>query len=50
MDQGLLSDEAGIVGGEQLTGAFVGMCCNDLPGMRQHADFDFFEYLGKDQV
>jgi xylan 1,4-beta-xylosidase len=48
LDQSLLSDEAGIAGGEQFTGAFVGMCCNDLSGRRKHADFDFFSYLGKD--
>ena len=48
LDQSLLSDEAGIVGGEQFTGAFVGMSCNDLSGKRKHADFDFFTYEGKD--
>jgi xylan 1,4-beta-xylosidase len=44
LDQSLLSDEAGMSGGEQFTGAFVGLCCNDLTGMRKHADFDFFSY------
>ena len=44
LDQSLLSDEAGIEGGEQFTGAFVGMCCHDLSGRRKHADFDFFNY------
>lgn len=48
LDQSLLSDEAGIVSGEQFTGAFVGMTCNDLTGNRKHADFDFFSYVGKD--
>ena len=48
LDQSLLSDEAGINGGEQFTGAFVGMTCNDLSGRRKHADFDFFNYAGKD--
>lgn len=48
LDQSLLSDEAGIEGGEQFTGAFVGLTCNDLTGMRQHADFEFFSYYGKD--
>ncbi len=47
LDQSLLSDEAGIEGGEQFTGAFVGMSCNDLSGSRKHADFDFFSYTGK---
>ena len=44
LDQSLLSDEAGMSGGEQFTGAFVGLSCNDLTGMRKHADFDFFSY------
>ena len=48
LDQSLLSDEAGIVGGEQFTGAFVGMSCNDLSGKRKHVDFDIFNYEGKD--
>ncbi len=26
------------------TGAFVGICCQDLSGNRLHADFDWFEY------
>jgi xylan 1,4-beta-xylosidase len=26
------------------TGAFVGMCCQDLLGHRLPADFDYFEY------
>ena len=29
----------------KFTGAFVGLCCQDLSGRCQHADFDFFEYL-----
>jgi xylan 1,4-beta-xylosidase len=32
--------------GESFTGAFVGMCCQDLSGHRQPADFDYFEYCG----
>ena len=47
LDYSLLSDEAGMEGGEQFTGAFVGMCCNDLTGRRKQADFDFFSYQGK---
>ncbi len=31
------------------TGAFVGLCCQDLSGMRKHADFDYFEYLERDK-
>ncbi|MEN0038368.1 MAG: hypothetical protein AAGC78_14925, partial [Cellvibrio sp.] len=26
------------------TGAFVGICCQDLSGMKLHADFDWFNY------
>ena len=26
------------------TGAFVGLCCQDLSGRNLHADFDWFEY------
>ena len=26
------------------TGAFVGMCCQDLSGRKLHADFEYFEY------
>ena len=48
LDQGLLSDEAGLASGEQFTGAFVGLTCNDLTGARKHADFEFFSYYGKD--
>ena len=44
LDQSLLSDEAGIDGGEQFTGAFVGMTCNDVSGQRKFADFDHFHY------
>jgi len=25
------------------------MSCNDLSGLRKHADFDFFNYEGKDR-
>ncbi len=48
LDHGLLSDEAGMRFGEQFTGTFVGMSCNDLTGMRRHADFGYFSYYGKD--
>lgn len=44
LDQSLLSDEAGMAGAEQFTGAFVGMCCNDLTGSHKYADFEFFSY------
>jgi xylan 1,4-beta-xylosidase len=48
LDYSLLSDEAGMEGAEQFTGTFVGVCCNDLTGMRRHADFDYLRYVGKD--
>jgi len=42
-DASILSDEAGSPG-PNFTGAFVGMCCQDLAGTGTAADFDFFEY------
>jgi xylan 1,4-beta-xylosidase len=42
-DATILSDEAGPPG-PNFTGAFVGMCCQDLAGTGKTADFDFFEY------
>jgi xylan 1,4-beta-xylosidase len=41
-DASTLSDEYSHEG--KFTGAFVGLCCQDLTGGRQHADFDWFEY------
>ena len=29
------------------TGAFIGICCQDLSGNKQYADFDWFEYIEK---
>jgi len=46
LDASLLSDEAGKGEGAQFTGAFVGMCCQDLTGTRKAADFSFFSYRG----
>lgn len=42
-DASTLSDEYCKEG--QFTGAFVGLCCQDISGQRKHADFDWFEYL-----
>jgi xylan 1,4-beta-xylosidase len=42
LDASTLSDEACNEG--WFTGAFVGICCQDLTGFRKHADFDYFEY------
>lgn len=48
MDGSILSDDYVREGGLQyraaFTGAFVGICCQDLTGQKLHADFDWFEY------
>ena len=43
LDASILSDEHTL--GYGYTGAFVGICCQDLSGQRMHADFDWFEYI-----
>jgi xylan 1,4-beta-xylosidase len=44
-DASTLSDEFASGGtGAHFTGAFVGLCCQDLSGGRLPVDFDFFEY------
>jgi xylan 1,4-beta-xylosidase len=43
-DAAILSDEAGPIWNPSFTGAFVGMCCQDLSGSLHHADFDYFLY------
>ena len=43
-DASILSDEASAPGLANFTGAFVGMCCQDLAGTCQPADFDYFDY------
>jgi xylan 1,4-beta-xylosidase len=43
-DASILSDEAGVPGTPNFTGAFVGMACQDLAGTGHPADFDYFEY------
>ncbi|MBN1570273.1 MAG: glycoside hydrolase family 43 protein [Acidobacteria bacterium] len=48
LDAGILSDEAGPAGNPSFTGAFVGMCCQDLAGTRCCADFDYFYYRDRD--
>ena len=47
-DASILSDEAGPPGLPNFTGAFVGMCCQDLAGSRRAADFDYFDYCGRE--
>ncbi|GLP95907.1 glycoside hydrolase family 43 protein [Paraferrimonas sedimenticola] len=44
LDYSVLSDEAGKGEGANFTGAFVGVCCQDLDGRMRYADFSFFDY------
>jgi xylan 1,4-beta-xylosidase len=48
LDASVLSDEAGKGEGAHFTGAFVGMCCQDLAGTRLPADFARFSYSALD--
>lgn len=43
LDMTILSDEFGT--GWGFTGAFVGLMCQDLAGLRREADFAWFEYV-----
>jgi len=47
LDYSVISDEAGEGGGANFTGAFVGMCCQDISGQECVADFDYFDYQEK---
>lgn len=40
----ILTDEYHFYGMMNFTGAFVGICCQDLSGDNIYADFDYFEY------
>ncbi|NKF51408.1 glycoside hydrolase family 43 protein [Shewanella sp. WXL01] len=44
LDYSIISDEAGKGEGANFTGAFVGMCCQDLTGRDFEAEFDYFSY------
>lgn len=44
LDASILSDEAAAPGSPNFTGAFVGVCCQDLTGAGHPADFDYFIY------
>jgi len=46
MDASILSDEHATPCG--FTGAFAALCCQDLSGRGNHADFDFLEYVELD--
>lgn len=54
LDATILSDEHaeliqnGVALDQGFTGAFVGLCVQDLSGRRQHADFDYFKYSERD--
>jgi xylan 1,4-beta-xylosidase len=48
LDASILSDEAAPPGTPNFTGAFVGMCCQDVAGEARPADFDWFEYVERD--
>lgn len=49
LDASVLSDDYGQQRGTGwFTGAFVGVCCQDLTGHRAAADFDWFEYVERD--
>jgi len=49
-DASILSDEAAAPGTPNFTGAFVGMTCQDMSGVRLAADFDFFDYRERDYM
>ncbi len=40
LDVRFLTDQAGVEGGEQFTGTFIGVCAHDVSGRRACADFD----------
>ncbi|MEX2603111.1 MAG: glycoside hydrolase family 43 protein [Gracilimonas sp.] len=51
LDASTLSDEYEKPGGDgHFTGAFVGMCCQDLSGRKKPADFDYFEYHNRTEM
>lgn len=49
-DASILSDECSAPGQPNFTGAFVGMACEDMSGTRRPADFDGFEYRGREYL
>ena len=46
-DASILADESGPQGNPNFTGAFVGMCCQDMSGNGIPADFDYFTYRNR---
>ena len=49
-DASILSDEAAAPGTPNFTGAFVGVCCQDLAGTQVLADFDWFSYREREYL
>ncbi|AQQ66824.1 glycoside hydrolase 43 family protein [Microbulbifer agarilyticus] len=47
LDHSIVSDEAGKGEGASFTGAFVGMCCQDISGTSKPADFAYFKYQAR---
>ena len=47
-DASAVSDEAGPPTLPNFTGAFAGVCCQDGAGTNARADFDYFEYRGRE--
>jgi xylan 1,4-beta-xylosidase len=47
-DASVVSDEAGLPTLPNFTGAFAGVCCQDGAGTGRPADFDYFEYRGRE--
>jgi xylan 1,4-beta-xylosidase len=47
-DASIVSDEAGPSTLPNFTGAFAGVCCQDGAGTGRPADFNYFEYWGRD--
>ena len=44
LDMTYLTDQAGMVSGEQFTGTFLGIAAHDVSGHGEIADFRYFAY------
>ena len=49
-DASALADEAGPQTNPNFTGAFIGMCCQDMSGEGRYADFDYFSYREREYL
>jgi xylan 1,4-beta-xylosidase len=47
-DASIVSDEAGPPTLPNFTGAFAGVCCQDVSGTRRPVDFDYFDHHERD--